>query len=77
MLNFFLAPKPCESQPCVRGTCVDTEDSYTCLCPTGYTGPQCDMIRGKFSRGDRNKMAAVFFEVDCCLDYFLPFLGLA
>ena len=29
----------CERQPCVRGTCQDTDGSFNCLCDnTGYEG---------------------------------------
>ena len=32
----------CSNDPCHNGsTCVDVINSYTCLCPSGYTGNQC------------------------------------
>ncbi|NWR67617.1 FBLN7 protein, partial [Bucorvus abyssinicus] len=32
----------CSSHPCANsGTCVDGNQSYTCLCPRGWSGPNC------------------------------------
>ena len=34
----------CESQPCQHGAlCDDLPKGYQCLCPPGYTGPDCDV----------------------------------
>ncbi|NWH75955.1 FBLN7 protein, partial [Piaya cayana] len=32
----------CSSNPCANGgTCIDGNQSYTCLCPRGWSGPSC------------------------------------
>ena len=31
----------CASQPCYNGTCRDQEQGYSCSCPSGYSGLQC------------------------------------
>ena len=34
---------PCSSTPCLNGgVCSDTDASYVCACPTGYTGVNCE-----------------------------------
>ena len=36
----------CESNPCKNGaSCVDGIGSYTCNCPQGYTGDECEIGR--------------------------------
>lgn len=33
----------CTSSPCLNGgTCVQEVGGYTCKCPSGYTGPNCE-----------------------------------
>ncbi len=33
----------CESEPCINdGECMDTGTGYTCVCPEGYTGTNCE-----------------------------------
>ena len=40
----------CASSPCVNdGTCLDGVDLYTCICPAGNIGTQCDI--GTFTAG--------------------------
>jgi len=38
----------CCSSPCTRGgTCVsDNPNSFTCICPPGFTGPTCEVFGG-------------------------------
>lgn len=33
----------CASSPCKRGMCIDGTNSYHCLCPTQFTGFDCDI----------------------------------
>lgn len=32
----------CTDTSCVRGTCVDGINEFTCICDTGFTGDTCD-----------------------------------
>lgn len=35
--------KACDSSPCHHGgTCVNSGDSFTCICKDGYEGPLCE-----------------------------------
>ncbi|NXQ71119.1 FBLN7 protein, partial [Quiscalus mexicanus] len=39
---FCRSTDDCSSNPCANsGTCVDGNQSYTCLCPPGWSGPSC------------------------------------
>ena len=31
----------CASNPCLAGKCIDGNFSFTCVCPTGYSGDRC------------------------------------
>ena len=31
----------CEDSPCGAGTCTELLTSYTCACPEGYSGDNC------------------------------------
>ena len=38
----------CKTTPCQHGgTCLETDDTRTCHCPSGYTGDDCET--GAFS----------------------------
>ena len=40
----------CLSLPCQNGaTCINTDGSFTCQCPTGYAGTLCEVALGKTS----------------------------
>jgi endoglucanase len=34
---------PCDSFPCVNGTCANTATGYTCTCQTGWSGINCEV----------------------------------
>ena len=38
----FLEFNNCHPDPCMNGTCMDQENSYTCSCFDGYKGTNCD-----------------------------------
>lgn len=48
MLSFLISSllasvKACDSSPCHNGgTCVNSGDSFTCICKDGYEGPLCE-----------------------------------
>ena len=34
----------CSASACMNGgTCIDRVNNYTCLCPSGFTGSNCDI----------------------------------
>ena len=41
-LYFFLDILSCASSPCIRGQCTNVNNGYTCKCPQGYTGTNCE-----------------------------------
>ena len=45
-LNCELNPSQlCDTQPCMNGgTCVNTPDSYLCMCTRDYRGPNCEEV---------------------------------
>ncbi|XP_071941472.1 protein lin-12-like isoform X2 [Antedon mediterranea] len=51
----------CESTPCVKGTCIDGDNSFECECDSGWHGERCDIINldcsGEPSCGDGGKCA--------------------
>ena len=38
----YLGLDECANNPCVNGKCEDGDNSYTCTCDPGFTGPHCD-----------------------------------
>ena len=51
VLFFFTDIDECVSAPCQNGgTCTDQVNSYTCHCPPGYTGLQCQTGKICFSK---------------------------
>lgn len=40
--SFYIETNECEIERCMNGgTCVDELNGYHCICPPGYTGPNC------------------------------------
>jgi len=49
--KFILFKAPCDSNPCFNdGTCSGSETSpfYSCECPNGYDGDQCEECKNIF-----------------------------
>lgn len=76
----------CSSLPCGKyscendGTCVDTgPDSFTCLCPAGFTGPVCEVSLCELSDPCENNgvcyPASVSGTVELRCDCSLPYGG--
>lgn len=76
----------CSSLPCGKyscendGTCVDTgPDSFTCLCPAGFTGPVCEVSLCELSDPCENNgvcyPASVNGTVELRCDCSLPYGG--
>ena len=43
----FIDKNECLTNPCINnGTCINTDGSYTCICPQGWAGKDCG--GGKF-----------------------------
>lgn len=41
---FVAVDHSCDSSPCLNsGTCVNSGDSFTCICQEGYEGAVCDI----------------------------------
>ena len=44
--HFVVDIDDCKESPCNNGgKCQDGVASYTCICPLGYTGPDCEKSR--------------------------------
>jgi hypothetical protein len=40
---YLLAPTPCQPNPCLNGgTCIPQGTSFTCQCPSTFTGYCCE-----------------------------------
>ena len=53
----------CDPNPCLNGaTCIDGVNTYTCNCPAGYTGVNCETSKCK-------QVCALFSIGPCFLNY--------
>ena len=58
--EFIANGDECANNPCLNGgTCVDGCSSYSCTCPSGYTGPNCELegnlrVYARYARGLRD-----------------------
>jgi len=67
LLIFFVftsVEKSCSTPQCFNGgVCVNTIDSFKCICPIDYEGQRCDLSNDKFSiQSKRNKI--LFFRME-------------
>lgn len=61
---FTSVEKSCSTPQCFNGgVCVNTIDSFKCICPIDYEGQRCDLSNDKFSiQSKRNKI--LFFRME-------------
>ena len=54
-INYTLDIDDCKDKPCDNGgTCKDGIGTYKCICPTGFTGADCEKSLLKFILFHRN-----------------------
>ena len=58
----YCSPNPCEN----GGTCTDTGSGYTCSCPVGTSGNQCELLLTQFSLGDTHACGVLTDQTLLC-----------
>ena len=49
---FVVDVNECNSNPCRNGgTCTDRVNEYTCKCPSGYNGDNCETSKSEINHG--------------------------
>ncbi|KAL4238407.1 hypothetical protein ACF0H5_003116 [Mactra antiquata] len=64
--NSKTAATHCHSNPCVHGTCSESQNTYTCTCQYGYTGRNCDIALSLFLTSKPQTKTTQSSAIDYC-----------